>query len=152
MDGRSKAARADDSGHGRRTPSSGLRISERMSYQTTLGSQSFAAKYSKKPKRASSKVSGLSTFYRDPTPPSSSHGGSLSANDDYYDYSYDRVAPPAPIPKTSTYGIRRRTVYIIVGVIAAAIILGIGLGVGLGVGLRKETNVPTGSADSDTLG
>jgi hypothetical protein len=151
MEDRSKSALANGSGRGRRTPSSGLRISERMSYQTTLGSQSFAAKYSKKPKRTASKVSGLSTFYRDPTPPSSSHGGSLSANEDYYDYSYDRVAPPAPIPKTPTYRIRRRVLYIIVGVIAAAIILGIGLGVGLGIGLRKRTKAPSGSADSDTL-
>lgn len=152
MDDHSSPPRGDAPNRGRRTPSSGLRMADRMSYQTTIGSQSFAAKYTRKPKAPSSKASGPSTFYRDPTPPSSSRGSSLSAGEEVYDYSYDRVAPPAPIPKAPACALSRRALFIIAGAVAALVIVGVGLGVGLGLGLRKKSPSPAGTADSDTRG
>ena len=93
------------------------------------------------------------TFYREGTPPPSppddaGSGFGLSTrpenHGDGYDYTYDRVAPPAPIPPSTVWGFRRRRFWIWFAVVALLVVIGIGVGAGVGVGLssnRKAADV-----------
>ncbi|KAF4121427.1 hypothetical protein GMORB2_1834 [Geosmithia morbida] len=122
---------------------------------TTLGQRLLA------PARAALRGDGrvtsrYQTFFEDSTPPPSpSYVGrsSLSNNNaetgwghaplsaplglapknEGYDYRYDHVAPPAPIPKAKGFmGLSRRACWIVLGLIAMVILaLAVGLGVGL---------------------
>jgi hypothetical protein len=98
------------------------------------------------------------TFYNDHTPPpspsyghsrnsfstgypaSKAHGGSKSEE---YDYRYDHVAPPAPIPSREGSWWKRRWFWIILGV---AVVVILALGIGLGVGLSQNKDSSDGSS------
>lgn len=96
---------------------------------------------------------GQFTFYREASPSGSTEEvdeaglGAARGQQQHepYDYSYDRVAPPAPIPEPMYYGMRQRTFRLLLAAIALVTILAIGLGVGLGVGLKRKDS----AADPD---
>lgn len=83
------------------------------------------------------------TFYREGTPPppptrdtridASSTTNILQKAGEFYDYQYDRVAPPAAIPKATICGVTARLFWLLLG--AAGLLVAIGVGVGVGVGL-----------------
>lgn len=102
---------------------------------------------------------GQFTFYREASPSGSMEevdeatvgaaAGHVTRDHQHepYDYSYDRVAPPAPIPEPMYYGMRQRTFrLLLLAAVALIAILAIALGVGLGVGLKHNNG---GSADPD---
>lgn len=89
------------------------------------------------------------TFYREGTPPPSPPDDAGAApgwgpepgnRGDGYDYAYDRVAPPAPIPPSTIWGFRRRKFCIVLAVVALVVVIGIGVGVGVGVGVGSKRN------------
>ena len=93
----------------------------------------------------------MTTFYREPTPPPAGghddyHAAPDGLRTDYpqssekfYDYSYDRVAPPAPIPEATILGLRKRTFWIMLGAIGLVVIIVIGVGVGVGVSKNRAS-------------
>ncbi|KAH7323026.1 hypothetical protein B0I35DRAFT_476921 [Stachybotrys elegans] len=85
------------------------------------------------------------TFYRDPTPPPpptfeqpSLKGAPLIA-DDAYDYRYDHVAPPAPLPVARVCGLPRRVFLMLLAAIVLVVVLAVGIGVGVGVGVNGDS-------------
>lgn len=92
-------------------------------------------------KRLSSRLSEPSTFYREATPPGSSHGEPATRLENVYDGRYDYVAPPAPLPVATICGIRRRKFLITVwSIVALIVIIAVAVGVGVAVGLRKHNH------------
>lgn len=96
------------------------------------------------------------TFYRESTPPGSSgnFGTPAVTNatrplEEPYDYSYDRVAPPAPIPEATICGLSRRMFWITVAV-ATFLVLGLTIGVGVGVGVGKHHHKSKTSPENDS--
>ncbi|QUC22913.1 uncharacterized protein UV8b_07154 [Ustilaginoidea virens] len=110
---------------------------------------------------------GQGTFYREGTPPPleddeyartvlSPHpgrphdGGALS-----YDYRYDHVAPPAPIPRiprATACGMPRRLLWMAAGLTALLTLAVAGVGIGVGVGLKHSpttTKTADGSSPSE---
>lgn len=90
------------------------------------------------------------TFFREATPPPppttrdtnidvSSTTNILHKAGDFYDYQYDRVAPPAPIPRAKICGVRTRLFWLIMT--AIGLFVAIGVGVGVGVGLTQSHKV-----------
>lgn len=89
------------------------------------------------------------TFYREGTPPplddDDYHHQSLStgphtAGAYSYDYSYDRVAPPAPIPQATICGIRKRLFWIVVAAAILVVVIALGAGIGAGVGTKRASS------------
>jgi hypothetical protein len=75
------------------------------------------------------------TFFRDPTPPPPEEKAfTRGTAETSYDYRYDHVAPPAPLPHESSRrcGLRKRTLWIILAAILVAIAVAVGVGVGVG--------------------
>lgn len=99
------------------------------------------------------------TFFSDSTPPPSpsyaaasnnsastgypSAKGAAAAKDGDYDYRYDHVAPPAPIPSRSKRVTKRRLLW---GAVGVAIVI-IALAIGLGVGLTRNKGSSRGGSD-----
>lgn len=84
------------------------------------------------------------TFYREGTPPPpptrdtnvdvSSTTNVLNKAGDFYDYQYDHVAPPAPIPAKATIcGVKSRLFWLIMAAIGLLVAIGVGVGVGVGL-------------------
>lgn len=98
------------------------------------------------------------TFYREGTPPPLDHDGyqqdSLStgphaAGAYSYDYSYDHVAPPAPIPQATICGLGKRLFCMIVAAAILVVAIAVGVGVGVGVGTRHDST--SDEHDSSTI-
>ncbi|PNY29607.1 Uncharacterized protein TCAP_00477 [Tolypocladium capitatum] len=86
------------------------------------------------------------TFYREDTPPpwppddaGTEPGQRPWSRGDGYDdgYAYDRVAPPAPIPASTIWGLRRRIFNVLLAV-SLVVVVGIVVGVGVGVGVGSK--------------
>ncbi|CAH0054611.1 unnamed protein product [Clonostachys solani] len=118
-----------------------------------------------------SKGAPNSTFYNEDTPPPSpsasdfrsatsdfrSNGGNSIGTadlgyhvkptaklDQTYDYQYDHIAPPAPLPPREILGYKRRTFLIAVGLLVL-IVVAVAVGVGVGVGVGSNKNKSSGS-------
>jgi hypothetical protein len=116
------------------------------------------------------------TFYREGTPPpsppemryhsresSSTHTYNHSATADSmyhapsvptvrepYDYKYDHIAPPAPIPRPpGRFGMSSRKLWLIILAVAVVVILAVGIGVGVGVGSKKNDGNGSTGGESD---
>ncbi|KFA64370.1 hypothetical protein S40285_10050 [Stachybotrys chlorohalonatus IBT 40285] len=83
---------------------------------------------------------GKYTFYREGTPPPDGKPlevpivvGAAGAPEPY-DYKYDHIAPPAPIPIATVCGVSRRLFWMILAAVLIVLALAIGIGVGVGVG------------------
>lgn len=128
-------------------------------------------------KRAS-KGAPNSTFYNEDTPPPSpsasdfrsatsgfqSNAGNSMATadlgyhvkptaklDQSYDYRYDHVAPPAPLPPREILGFKRRTFLIAVGLLVLLVVaIAVGVGVGVGVGSNKKNSSGSDAQTSPT--
>lgn len=105
------------------------------------------------------------TFLREPTPPPLPPPGAFvpghrfddepsltpAAKPEFYDYKYDHVAPPAPIPGAGTAGticgIRKRLFWIVLA--AALLVIAIAIGVGAGVGVSTSNSSSDDSADAE---
>lgn len=90
-------------------------------------------------------VPSSGTFYREPTPPllpqtrdtnldASSTTNILQKAGEFYDYQYDHVAPPAPIPAATICGVKARLFWLLLGAVALLVVIAVGVGVGIGVG------------------
>ncbi|KZZ98541.1 hypothetical protein AAL_03059 [Moelleriella libera RCEF 2490] len=95
------------------------------------------------------------TFYRESTPPPLDGAAIDRQNDSSiaqtYDYSYDRVAPPAPIPQATVCGLRRRLFCALLLAVVVVVVVAVGVGVGVGVGVKqtsRKTMPATSSPDS----
>lgn len=93
--------------------------------------------------RATLRTGGF-TFYREESPSASMdvpRRPAAARPEEPYDYRYDHVAPPAPLPEPpKIMGLKRRTCQLLGVVVAILVILGIALGVGLGVGLKHKSS------------
>ncbi|RFU81267.1 pan domain-containing [Trichoderma arundinaceum] len=88
------------------------------------------------------------TFYREGTPPPpptrdtnldvSSTTNILHKAGEFYDYQYDHIAPPAPIPKATICGMKARLFWLVLGAVALLLAIGVGVGVGVGLGSRNQ--------------
>ncbi|KAI9150227.1 hypothetical protein HJFPF1_09984 [Paramyrothecium foliicola] len=104
-------------------------------------------------KRSIISINGKYTFYRDPTPPPPEDRIAkppLITQQSAYDYKYDHVAPPAPLPVATICGLRRRIFWIIVAAILLVIALAVGIGVGVGVGVNEGST--NGTSDAQASG
>jgi hypothetical protein len=90
------------------------------------------------------------TFYREPTPPPEDplERPKLITDASTYDYKYDHVAPPAPIPVPTICGLTRRVFLIALAALILIIALAVGVGVGVGVGTKGNSS--SGEAESQT--
>lgn len=83
------------------------------------------------------------TFYRESTPPPLDGAAIDRQNDSSiaqtYDYSYDRVAPPAPIPQATVCGLRRRLFCALLLAVVVVVVVAVGVGVGVGVGVKQTS-------------
>lgn len=91
------------------------------------------------------------TFFRDPTPPPTiaeagekpfTRGAAAETmSESTYDYRYDHVAPPAPLPRDSRRcGMRKRTFWIVLAAVLIALVIAVGVGVGVGVSSSKSSS------------
>ncbi|KHN95914.1 uncharacterized protein MAM_06276 [Metarhizium album ARSEF 1941] len=148
------STRQDADGNGSRGPSN-----TKVSTCGSRGSDSSGEKGQQRPTdSAKSKAIAWAedqlTFYREGTPPPLDDDGyrqstgPRAAGAYSYDYSYDRVAPPAPIPQATICGLGKRLFYTIVAaaIVVAAMAVGVGVGVGLGVGRHHSTSDERGSS------
>ncbi|UKZ57229.1 hypothetical protein TrVGV298_011082 [Trichoderma virens] len=88
------------------------------------------------------------TFYREGTPPppqtrdtnldASSTTNILQKAGEFYDYRYDHVAPPAPIPSATICGVTARLFWLVLGIGGLLVAVGVGVGVGVGLGARNH--------------
>lgn len=105
------------------------------------------------PDRGRSMEQNARTFYREGTPPPppttrdtnidvSSTTNILNKAGEFYDYQYDRVAPPAAIPTRATIcGVTTRLFWLIMAAIGLFAAIGVGVGVGVGLGTRSHKAV-----------
>lgn len=105
------------------------------------------------PDRGRSIDQNVRTFYREGTPPPppatrdtnvdvSSTTNILNKAGEFYDYQYDRVAPPAPLPAKATIcGVPARLFWLIMAAIGLFVAIGVGVGVGVGLGARHKAVV-----------
>jgi hypothetical protein len=105
------------------------------------------------PDRGRSVEQNAQTFYREGTPPPppttrdtnvdvSSTTNILNKAGDFYDYQYDHVAPPAPIPaKTTICGMSTRLFWLIMAAIGLLVAIGVGVGVGVGLATKHKAVV-----------
>lgn len=105
------------------------------------------------PDRGRSIDQNARTFYREGTPPPppttrdtnvdvSSTTNILHKAGEFYDYQYDRVAPPAPLPVQATIcGVTTRLFWLIMAAIGLFVAIGVGVGVGVGLGTRSHKAV-----------
>lgn len=107
-------------------------------------------------------LSELYTFLREPTPPpplppAAAFAPGQRFNDgvpstpapEYYDYKYDHVAPPAPLPTGvdgTICGVRKRLFWLLLAAAVLAIVIAVG--VGAGVGVATKSNSSKDKADS----
>ncbi|KAK1246252.1 hypothetical protein MKX08_000054 [Trichoderma sp. CBMAI-0020] len=94
------------------------------------------------PDRGRSVDQTAATFYREGTPPPppttrdtnldvSSTTNILNKAGEFYDYQYDHVAPPAPLPAKATIcGVTTRLFWLIMAAIGLLVAIGVGVGVG----------------------
>ena len=85
------------------------------------------------------------TFLREPTPPprdtnidASSPTNILQKAGECYDYQYDHVAPPAPIPAVTIFGLKARLFWLLLGAVVVFLVIGVGVGVGVGIGGKEH--------------
>ncbi|KAL6853215.1 hypothetical protein J3F83DRAFT_764741 [Trichoderma novae-zelandiae] len=94
-------------------------------------------------------VPSSGTFLREPTPPppprtrdtnldASSTTNILQKAGEFYDYQYDHVAPPAPIPAGTIWGVKPRLSWLLLGALALLVVIGVGVGVGVGIGGKNH--------------
>ncbi|UKZ91522.1 uncharacterized protein TrAFT101_006500 [Trichoderma asperellum] len=117
------------------------------------------------PDRGRSIDQNARTFYREGTPPPppttrdtnvdvSSTTNILHKAGEFYDYQYDRVAPPAPIPQATICGVTTRLFWLIMAAVGLFVAIGVGVGVGVGLGTRHKAAVQpsptTSSAHTST--
>lgn len=90
------------------------------------------------------------TFYREGTPPPtpgtrdtnldvSSTTNILNKAGEFYDYQYDHVAPPAPIPRATICGVTTRVFWLVLGIVGLLVAVGVGIGVGIGLGTKGHS-------------
>ncbi|KAL6811775.1 hypothetical protein V8C40DRAFT_270713 [Trichoderma camerunense] len=105
------------------------------------------------------------TFLREASPPAapatrdtnldvSSTTNILQKAGEFYDFRYDHVAPPAPIPTATTIcGLRARIFWLVLGavVLVVAVAVGVGVGVGLGAQKHKSSAQPSPATTSTGL-
>lgn len=101
------------------------------------------------------------TFYDDSTPPSSpieqvtttepSDGGYHSRPTmrlDSYDYKYDHVAAPAPLPERRTrFGLSRRAFWMVIAIAGLIVLIAVAVGVGVGVGVNSNKSASSGQPE-----
>jgi hypothetical protein len=85
------------------------------------------------------------TFYREGTPPPPEERDRITqppliAEELPYDYKYDHIAPPAPLPVAMVCGVRRRIFWLVLAAVLIVAALAIGIGVGVGVGANKSSS------------
>lgn len=89
------------------------------------------------------------TFLREASPPppatrdtnldASSTTNILQKAGEFYDFRYDHVAPPAPIPTATTIcGLRARIFWLVLGAVVLLVAVAVGVGVGVGLGAQKH--------------
>lgn len=90
------------------------------------------------------------TFLREASPPAapatrdtnldvSSTTNILQKAGEFYDFRYDHVAPPAPIPAATTIcGLRARIFWLVLGAVVLVVAVAVGVGVGVGLGAQKH--------------
>jgi hypothetical protein len=88
------------------------------------------------------------TFYREGTPPPpgtrdtnvdvSSTTNILQKAGEFYDFQYDHVAPPAPIPRTTICGLTTRLFWLVIGAVGLLVAISVGVGVGVGLGAKNH--------------
>ena len=81
------------------------------------------------------------TFYREGTPPPPVDRITqppLIAEEAPYDYKYDHIAPPAPIPVATICGVRKRIFWIVLAAVLLVVAIAVGVGVGVGVGTKQS--------------
>ncbi|KAL7931490.1 hypothetical protein V8C35DRAFT_111284 [Trichoderma chlorosporum] len=93
-------------------------------------------------------TSGNLTFLRDSTPPppqtrdtnldASSTTNILQKAGEFYDYQYDHVAPPAPIPGAAICGVKPRLFWLVLAIVGLLVVIGVGVGVGVGLGTQNH--------------
>jgi hypothetical protein len=105
------------------------------------------------PDRGRSVDQTAGTFYREGTPPPppttrdtnvdvSSTTNILNKAGEFYDYQYDHVAPPAPLPgKATICGVKRRLFWLIMAAVGLLVAIGVGVGVGVGLGAGHKAVV-----------
>lgn len=105
------------------------------------------------PDRGRSVDQSAGTFYREGTPPPppttrdtnvdvSSTTNILNKAGEFYDYQYDHVAPPAPIPAKGTIcGVTTRLFWLIMAAIGLFVAIAVGVGVGVGLSTKHKAAV-----------
>lgn len=156
--------------HSKRSSAPRPSVSSTSTVQKPKGAMLWSDGSSVGDKRAS-KGAPNSTFYNEDTPPPSpsasdfrsatsdfrSNAGNSMATadlgyhvkptaklDQSYDYRYDHVAPPAPLPPREILGFKRRTFLIAAGLLVL-LVVAIAVGVGVGVGIGSNKNNSSGS-------
>ncbi|KAL6791437.1 hypothetical protein GGI42DRAFT_358308 [Trichoderma sp. SZMC 28013] len=75
---------------------------------------------------------------RDTNLDASSTTNILQKAGEFYDFRYDHVAPPAPIPTATICGLRARIFWLVLGIVVLLLAVGVGVGVGVGLGAQKH--------------
>ncbi|KAL6887177.1 hypothetical protein HDV57DRAFT_350464 [Trichoderma longibrachiatum] len=99
-------------------------------------------------------VPSSGTFYREPTPerPPQTRDTNLDASSttnilqkagEFYDYQYDHVAPPAPIPAATICGVKARLFWLLLGAVALLVVIAVAVGIGVGVGGLHKSSAET---------
>lgn len=96
------------------------------------------------------------TFFRDPTPPPPEEkafgAAAVVPRTSSYDYRYDHVAPPAPLPqKERRCGMRKKTFWIVLAAVLLAVAIAVGVGVGVSVS-SSGGDSSSSSEDKDSSG
>lgn len=149
-----QADRSDGSG----TPSS--HTSQNVSAGTKSSKKSKRLSFGRKPRAAEvtwadkkSIDAAKYTFFRDPTPPPPEekvYPRGAGLDEATYDYRYDYVAPPAPLPRAERRcGMRKRTLWIVLAAILVAIVVAVGVGVGVGASRKGSSSDTESSGSSD---
>ncbi|KAL7941409.1 hypothetical protein V8C42DRAFT_335059 [Trichoderma barbatum] len=102
------------------------------------------------------------TFYREGTPPppqtrdtnldASSTTNILQKAGEFYDYQYDHIAPPAPIPSATICGVTTRLFWIALAIAGLLVAIGVGVGVGVGLGGRNHKSSAESSPATTSTG
>ncbi|KAM0452027.1 hypothetical protein ACHAPV_009751 [Trichoderma viride] len=116
------------------------------------------------PDRGRSVDQTAGTFYREGTPPPppttrdtnvdvSSTTNILNKAGEFYDYQYDHVAPPAPIPAKGTIcGVTTRLFWLIMAAIGLFVAIAVGVGVGVGLSTKHKAAVQPSPTTSSAPG
>ncbi len=105
-------------------------------------------------RRLSSRISEPSTFYREATPPGSSHGEPEARPQETYDGRYDYVAPPAPlhVAPITICGVSRRKFCLFLSALIVAVVIAVAVPVGVIFGLRNNRHTADKSTGATRYG